>query len=509
MAKNKEESIMPDDYMERVKVGYTIKNYKKMCEIFGWNETTGNSKISQIEEFDKHFKYNKIGNSFLIYEVVEKEKSEVSLKTEFRYEVDISKLNLRVKSEKEKYCELILERANDKLSVGEAYSYDTLCLLLGDKKMKSNQAISKRVALWNTSCFKLSKIESGLYVIEEIYETPRAIDNRDGNGVFIKYTKPLMLNYLMKHPEGMVSVTRTQLIKELGFVNNNWSLAYDDNFKNSLLKQHANLNPTLIDLWDFIDNAGNSFKRVLNTTLNNMSEGINSNGDKKGMFLIRVKRGYTFVKTMFFKLEEKKASPDDYTKIPKSMFYMMVDKGFAKEEDYSCAQFHIDASEEDNDAIFNLYGSALEDMNLESLGDASWNEYLDVYDDVNSSVCTRYDCDYFYERYVLKYDINRVKKHYDKREDYHNLVIEFNEIVAKSQSKNASNRAKRAFEKVYGDERLLEIARHNPEEVKGILLSNRELEQSKKRLLARVNPDYIKFNDELINTFISINNENE
>lgn len=68
--------------IEKLKVGMIIKNYKEMCLLLGENIKTGNSKKSQLKEWERYFKYHKDGNKFVIddiyKEIREKEDNRVN-----------------------------------------------------------------------------------------------------------------------------------------------------------------------------------------------------------------------------------------------------------------------------------------------------------------------------------------------------------------------------------------------------------------------------------------------
>lgn len=58
--------------LENLEVGMIVKNYKVMCELLGEDVQAGNSKKSQLKEWDRYFKYNKSGNKFVIIKIYEK-----------------------------------------------------------------------------------------------------------------------------------------------------------------------------------------------------------------------------------------------------------------------------------------------------------------------------------------------------------------------------------------------------------------------------------------------------
>lgn len=57
--------------LENICEGLIVKNYKEMCELLEETIKAGNSKISQIKEWERYFKYHKDGNKFVIDEIYE------------------------------------------------------------------------------------------------------------------------------------------------------------------------------------------------------------------------------------------------------------------------------------------------------------------------------------------------------------------------------------------------------------------------------------------------------
>ncbi|MCM3387362.1 hypothetical protein M3649_04335 [Ureibacillus chungkukjangi] len=55
--------------LENLEVGMIVKNYKEMCNLLGCEIKDGNSKKSQIKDWDCHFRYKKQGNKFIIEEI--------------------------------------------------------------------------------------------------------------------------------------------------------------------------------------------------------------------------------------------------------------------------------------------------------------------------------------------------------------------------------------------------------------------------------------------------------
>lgn len=51
--------------------GQTIKNYKELCKLLEEPTKVGKSKILQLKEFERYFKYNKKGNKYMIISIYE------------------------------------------------------------------------------------------------------------------------------------------------------------------------------------------------------------------------------------------------------------------------------------------------------------------------------------------------------------------------------------------------------------------------------------------------------
>lgn len=58
--------------IEKLKVGMEIKNYRRMCELFGEKIKAGNSKQAQLLNWKRYFTWDKKGNSFIITNIYDK-----------------------------------------------------------------------------------------------------------------------------------------------------------------------------------------------------------------------------------------------------------------------------------------------------------------------------------------------------------------------------------------------------------------------------------------------------
>lgn len=64
--------------IENLSQGMIIPNYKEMCNLLNEKITDGNSKKSQLEEWNRYFSYEKIGNKFKITEIYSSPKPKMS-----------------------------------------------------------------------------------------------------------------------------------------------------------------------------------------------------------------------------------------------------------------------------------------------------------------------------------------------------------------------------------------------------------------------------------------------
>ena len=55
--------------IENLQIGQVLKSYKQLCEVLEESVTAGNSKKSQIKEWERYFNYHKEGNKFIIDEI--------------------------------------------------------------------------------------------------------------------------------------------------------------------------------------------------------------------------------------------------------------------------------------------------------------------------------------------------------------------------------------------------------------------------------------------------------
>ena len=105
--------------ISNLEVGQVIKNYKELCKILDEKVKTGESKKSQIKEFERYFSYNKDGNKFIIQEI---------------YDSPKSKIDNRQNGNNTLYSDMIQDLLMDIL-VQNATNENKLVLLLGANKL--------------------------------------------------------------------------------------------------------------------------------------------------------------------------------------------------------------------------------------------------------------------------------------------------------------------------------------------------------------------------------------
>lgn len=72
---------MIENYKDIIKVGAIIKNYKIMCKLLQENINTGHSRDAQLKEWNRHFKYKKEGQNYIILEVYKNPKERIDLRS--------------------------------------------------------------------------------------------------------------------------------------------------------------------------------------------------------------------------------------------------------------------------------------------------------------------------------------------------------------------------------------------------------------------------------------------
>ena len=109
--------------IENLKEGLIVKNYKEMCKLLGEEERTGNSKISQLKEWKRHFGFYKEGNKFIITEVYDEPKNKEDGRSEGNNKNGLKKYNnLKIKEDKYNNIGIYKITLNNDIYIGSTIS---------------------------------------------------------------------------------------------------------------------------------------------------------------------------------------------------------------------------------------------------------------------------------------------------------------------------------------------------------------------------------------------------
>lgn len=183
--------------IENLQSGMMLKNYKELCEVLGVKPKTGNTKIAQLKEFERHFSYTKQGHKIIINEVFNMAKDKIENRgTKGKYTNDIQDLIISILAQSDseeialstnvllKKCNMVnqnfsLGRKNvPKLSeltnISEAEIYDyydtTQTNLKGALETALNRLRRRAVAMWKKDIYvaKVEADEEGYNMLGEI-----------------------------------------------------------------------------------------------------------------------------------------------------------------------------------------------------------------------------------------------------------------------------------------------------------------------------------------------------
>ena len=138
--------------IENLKVGMILKSYRHLCEVLEIPIKTSNSKNAQIKELERHIKYSKEGNKYIIEDIFEKplEKNDGRIEGN-----NISKYNDKIE-------QLILNLLSEMQEYDGVVFLSKYLLLKQLKMINENYSFCKR---------RISKLSSFTKISEEnIYE---------------------------------------------------------------------------------------------------------------------------------------------------------------------------------------------------------------------------------------------------------------------------------------------------------------------------------------------------
>lgn len=234
--------------INKLKEHQIIKNYKQLCEILDIRPCSGNSKISQHKEFERHFKYHKIANCYIIDEVYnitkekgDKRKDDKKVGNNNKYSKNIQSLiiDLLAQSKDERVCLSVgtlldkLGMVNDNYLVGrqnipklsevtnvpEENCYDFYNYTQKNLKTKLESALNglrrRALVMWTTEIILCIKVPDA---VTNEYDTIKLDTGAKG-----KYAGTTIVNYKTEHRKAsraekrMVLRAEKEVLEEMGF----------------------------------------------------------------------------------------------------------------------------------------------------------------------------------------------------------------------------------------------------------------------------------------------------
>ena len=126
--------------LEKLEVGMVVKNYRSLCELLGVNTKTGNSKKSQLKDWERYFSYDKDGIKFVITEIHNNVKDKNNNHGGSRYSVYGDVVQLLILN--------LLGRENGRMTIGRTKLQNTIGMVnfnfsVGKSKMEDLARILK------------------------------------------------------------------------------------------------------------------------------------------------------------------------------------------------------------------------------------------------------------------------------------------------------------------------------------------------------------------------------
>lgn len=244
--------------IENLQVGQVLKSYKQLCEVLEESITAGNSKKSQIKEWERYFKYHKEGNKFIIDEIynepLHKSDNRSSGNNKTKYINEIERLILNLLSERQEYDGVVFlskypllkqlsminenysfcKRRISKLSLFTKISKENIYefydsadnTLVGNLEKALNNLNDKCLIIWTTE----------LTVCEAINMSDTIIDNVSYDKYeeeVHNYTKQLHINHRMATDSEaqLILAMENEAIEQMGLkskrevaINNMWNI---------------------------------------------------------------------------------------------------------------------------------------------------------------------------------------------------------------------------------------------------------------------------------------------
>jgi len=173
---------MVSEKYKQLEDGQEIKNYKELCTILGEPIASGNSKISQLERFERYFEYHKEGNKFIIDNVYEEPLYNIDKKIVYTHLIQQLVLNNLAKEYKEGNRTVIL--SSSKL-------FETLAMVNGNY----NEGKLYKNKLANELCIDVECINDFYSITnKKLKKTLDTALNSLRNKIIIDYEMITMMN---------------------------------------------------------------------------------------------------------------------------------------------------------------------------------------------------------------------------------------------------------------------------------------------------------------------------
>lgn len=209
-----------------LEVGKVYKNYKAMCEALGVKVEAGNSKKSQIKEWERFFYYSKQGNKFIIEEI---------------YEEPLDKVENRGGANNQlKHAQKLDDTLMHLLDNEE----DKVLFLTINRLLLKMNMVNVNFAYGNRFKEKVSNyldIEEAF--IEEFFNATKRTLHSNIESMLNRLKNRALINW---HTVKMICVAETHVkTTELGDIKVDSHVTYDE-YNNEQIKLSVTTNPTLV-----------------------------------------------------------------------------------------------------------------------------------------------------------------------------------------------------------------------------------------------------------------------
>lgn len=244
--------------IENLQIGQVLKSYKQLCEVLEESVTAGNSKKSQIKEWERYFNYHKEGNKFIIDEIydapLKKTDKRMDGNNKTKYINEIESLILNLLSERQEYDGVVFlskylllkqlsminenysfcKRRISKLSTFSKISKENIYefydsadnTLVGNLEKALDNLNNKCLVIWTTELTVCETIDASNKIIDTV-----SYDKYDEE--MHTYSKQLNTNHRMatNSESQIILAMENETMEQMGFknkreiaINNMWSI---------------------------------------------------------------------------------------------------------------------------------------------------------------------------------------------------------------------------------------------------------------------------------------------